>query len=280
MPFWFTGAFAANTGLLLKIKASLYSNRSRYQQIDVFDSYDYGRVLVLDDCIMFTERDEFIYHESIAHIPLCSHPDPRDILVIGGGDGGAVREITKHKSVSRIDLVEIDEEVIKVSKQFFPTVSCRLEDEKVNIIIDDGIEFVKGKKAAYDCILIDSTDPVGIAEELVSAGFYKDCAKALKENGLMVAQIGNLFYVPQQIKDIFARVKEIFPISRLFTVPIPGYSNFDWGFACGAKTFDPVINFQDQRYNDARIATKYYNPDIHQRAFLLPNFIRELVAES
>lgn len=276
MPFWFTGTFSPNAGLTLKIKAALYSGRSRYQQIDVLDSYDYGRILVLDDCIMFTERDEFIYHESLAHIPLFSHPEPRDVLVIGGGDGGTVREIAKHDGVSRIDLVEIDGEVIQVCRRFFPTISCGLENEKVNITITDGIKFVKERKAEYDCILIDSTDPVGIAKDLVSVDFYKDCAEALKEKGLIVAQIGSPFYIPEQIKNIFGRVKRIFPVSRFFSIPVPGYSNFDWGFVYGAKSFDPAKDFQTQRYEQTNLATKYYNADIHQRAFLLPNFVQQL----
>lgn len=274
---WFTERHTENLGITFKIKNILFSGESKYQRIDVLDSYELGRVLTLDGIIMVTEKDEFVYHEMISHIPLFTHPDPRKILVIGGGDGGTVREVLKHPQVQALDLVEIDALVIEKSKEFLPTVSYSLSDERVNILIKDGIEFVREKQEEYDVVIIDSTDPIGPAEGLFKEEFYKNVCKILKNDGIMVAQTESPFYYKERVCEIFRNIRKSFPIAKMFTAYIPTYPSGLWTFSLGSKRYCPMENFQIDRYRLEDIPTKYYNESIHRAAFSLPNFIKELL---
>ena len=164
----------------------IYSGQSEYQRIDIFDTPAFGRVLVLDGYLMLTEKDEFIYHEMIVHTPMAVHPNVKDVLVIGAGDGGVVRELAKYPEIERIDLAEIDGDVIEASKKYLPFTACKLDDARLHVYIEDGLKFVRRKKAEYDLIIVDSTDPFGPGEGLFSREFYGNCFKALKEDGIMV----------------------------------------------------------------------------------------------
>lgn len=164
MELWFTERYPQGWGITFKIDKALASVRSPYQRIDVLETVGHGKLLVIDGCVMFTEADEFVYHEMLTHVALFSHPDPKKVLIIGGGDGGAAREILRHPSVEKVVLVDIDEDVIKVSKQYFPTVACRLDDPKVQVLAEDGVKYLEQcEEGAFDIILVDSTDPVGPA---------------------------------------------------------------------------------------------------------------------
>src|SRR5690606_9317671 len=187
-----------------------YQGRSQYQQVAVVESKEYGRMLVLDGIVQTSIRDEFIYHEMIAHVPLSIHPGPEEVLVIGAGDGGTIREVLKHPEVKRVCHVEIDEMVIEVSRQYFPELAGMLDDPRVERHITDGIQFVKEKTAAFDAILIDSSDPLGPAEGLFTEAFYGDAAKALKPDGIMVVQAGPPFYLPKLIQSIYRAVEKSF----------------------------------------------------------------------
>ena len=194
MELWFTERHTPNVKFSIKVDQQLYSGNSEFQRIDVFDSKEFGRFLTLDGYMMLTEKDEFIYHEMITHVPMAVHPDPKNILVIGAGDGGVVRELTRYDSVESIDLVEIDELVVEVSKKFLPTTACRLDDPRLKIYYEDGVKFIRRCENKYDIIIVDSTDPFGPGEGLFTKEFYGSCFKALHEDGIMVNQHESPFY--------------------------------------------------------------------------------------
>ncbi|NMA37290.1 MAG: polyamine aminopropyltransferase, partial [Papillibacter sp.] len=188
MELWFTENHTTNVRLSIRTDRQLYSAQSSFQRIDIFQSVEFGRFLTLDGYMMLTEKDEFIYHEMITHVPLAVHPDAKNILVIGGGDGGAVRELCRYRTVKAIDLVEIDPLVVEASREHLPFTACSLDDPRVTIYYEDGVKFVRRKKAAYDLIIVDSTDPFGPGEGLFTREFYGSCYMALKEDGIMVNQ--------------------------------------------------------------------------------------------
>ena len=276
MGIWFTEKHTKNLGITLKIKTALFHGKSEYQVIDVLDTFEFGRMLLLDGLVMITERDEFVYHEMITHIPICVHPNPSNILVIGGGDGGTIREILRHPEVKRADLVEIDKLVIEKSMEFFPSVSSKLKDPKVNIIIKDGIRYIKEHRNEYDVIIIDSTDPIGPGEGLFKREFYKSVFDSLKEDGIMVAQTESPFVNENLVANIFKNIKAIFPIVKMYTASIPTYPGGYWSFSFGSKKYDPIKDFNQKRAADIQAQLKYYNSDIHKASFALPNFVQKL----
>ena len=194
MELWFTEHLSDHVRFSLRVTRHLYSAPSPYQQIDVFDSAEFGRVLVLDGYLMITERDEFIYHEMITHVPMAVHPNPRRVLVVGGGDGGTVRELCRYEHVEHIDLVEIDELVVQAAQDYFPTTSSGFTDPRVNLHFADGVDFVSKCSTKYDLIIVDSTDPVGPGEGLFTSGFYQNCFRILNSDGIMVNQHEGPFY--------------------------------------------------------------------------------------
>ena len=217
MELWFTERHTPNVKFSIKVDRQLYSGNSEFQRIDVFASKEFGRFLTLDGYMMLTEKDEFIYHEMITHVPMAVHPDPKDILVIGAGDGGVIRELTRYNSVRSIDLVEIDELVVEVSKKFLPTTACRLDDERVHIHYEDGVKFIRSCENKYDVIIVDSTDPFGPGEGLFTKEFYGSCFKALREDGIMVNQHESPFYDEDAaaMQRSHKRIVESFPISTI-----------------------------------------------------------------
>ncbi len=194
MELWFTERHTPSVKFSIKIDKQLYSAQSDFQRIDVFDSKEFGRFLTLDGYMMLTEKDEFIYHEMITHVPMAVHPNPKNILVIGAGDGGVIRELTRYDSVETIDLVEIDELVVEVCKMYLPKTSCRLDDPRVHIHYEDGVKFIRRCEDQYDIIIVDSTDPFGPGEGLFTKEFYGSCFKALRSDGIMVNQHESPFY--------------------------------------------------------------------------------------
>ncbi len=274
---WFTEYGPANTSISLRVKYKLFEKETPYQKIEIFESYDYGRVMALDGFIMLTEKDEFIYHEMISHVPLFTHPEPKRILIIGGGDGGAVREVLKHETIEKIDLVEIDEEVVKSAKIYFPQIASGLDDTKVEINFKDGIEFVKDKKGIYDVIIIDSPDPIGPAVGLFEENFYKNAFASLNESGIIVAQAESPFVYPDLIKRINSIFKKYFPIVRFYLANVPTYASGIISFVLGSKKFDPIKDFNPDRVKKIVSKLRYYNEKIHIASFALPNFFEDLL---
>ena len=278
MDFWFTETVNDIVGTAIKVRKKIFSGRSNYQKIEIVDTYQFGRALILEGSVQLTEKDEFIYHEMISHVPLFTHPNPEHVLVIGGGDGGTIREVMKHPTVKRAKLVEIDPVVIEKSKQFLPFVSCEMENPRVEVIVQDAIQYVKRHKRTFDVILIDSTDPVGPAVGLYQKEFFEDVHEALKDDGIVVGQSESPFFDRDIVRGLYAALKPLFPIRKMYLAPVPSYPSGFWSFAFCSKKHDPIV---DNRYDDVRrlnLSTRYYNEAIHQAAFAIPNFIQELIA--
>jgi len=281
MEFWFSEKHTENVKLSIKVDKQLYSEKSKYQRIDVFESYEFGKFLTLDGFMMLTEKDEFIYHEMITHVPMAVHPSAKKVLVIGAGDGGAIRELTRYKDIEQIDLVEIDEKVVEVCKEFLPKTACKFDDDRVNIYYQDGLKFVRKYENEYDIIIIDSTDPFGPGEGLFTKEFYGNCFKALKEDGIMVNQHESPFYDNDAtaMKRAHKRIVESFPISRVYQAHIPTYPSGHWLFGFASKKYHPIRDLNSSKWNELEIKTKYYNTNLHKGAFYLPNYVEEMLEE-
>ncbi|NBK97519.1 MAG: polyamine aminopropyltransferase [Erysipelotrichia bacterium] len=281
MEFWFSEKHTENVKFSIKVDKQLFSGKSKYQRIDIFESYEFGRFLTLDGLMMLTEKDEFIYHEMITHTPMAIHPDVKKVLVIGAGDGGVIRELTRYNDIEQIDLVEIDEKVVEVCKEFLPQTACKFDDERVNIYYQDGLKFVRKYENEYDIIIVDSTDPFGPGEGLFTKEFYGNCFKALKEDGIMVNQHESPFYDNDAtaMKRAHKRIVESFPISRVYQAHIPTYPSGHWLFGFASKKYYPIKDLNSSRWNERKIKTKYYNTNLHKGAFYLPNYVEEMLAE-
>ncbi|ABN51929.1 MAG TPA: polyamine aminopropyltransferase [Hungateiclostridium thermocellum] len=274
MELWFTEYQTPTLGITCKTKKTLHSEKTEYQELAVIETEQFGRMLLLDGIIQTTVADEFVYHEMIAHVPLFTHKNPKKALVVGGGDGGSIREIVKHPSIEKAVLCEIDRRVIEVSKEYLPEISCALDNEKVEVVVGDGIKYVKEHKNEFDVIIIDSTDPIGPAEGLFAIDFYRAVYDCLKEDGIFVAQTESPFIDKELITRIIRDVKSLFPITRLYTCAIPTYPTGYWCFTMGSKKYDPLETDIDSIPD---IDTKYYCPQIHRAAFILPKFAKELI---
>ena len=274
-PYIFRYEVSPHISVHLECKGILHSSRSSFQKIEVVESLDFGRMLVLDGVINLTERDEFVYHEMLAHIPLFSHPDPLKILIVGGGDGGTVREVLKHEGISRIQQMEIDREIIAISKKYFPSLSSSLDHPKVNLLLMDAVQYVRDIKEKFDIILVDSTDPViEQSEGLFTVSFYRDCLNALTEQGILASQVGDISFDTGVVLDVFSKLKEVFPIVRIFRAPIPSYTLVPYSFAFCSKTIRPEMGLGPSRFSKS-FQTRYYNDQIHKAAFALPEHLRK-----
>ncbi|ADG14007.1 spermidine synthase [Methanocaldococcus infernus ME] len=275
---WFTEYHNKNVALSVRVKDILYKDKSEYQEILILDTYDFGKVLVLDNTFQTTEFDEFIYHELISHIPLFTHPNPKDILVIGGGDGGTVREVVKH-NINKVDFVELDSKVLEACKKYMPKLSCEMENEKVNIIITDGIKYVAETEKKYDVIIIDCPDPVGPAKGLFEKEFYKNVFKCLKDDGLMVQQSESPLYNLDLIKNIAKYLREAgFSIIMPYVYPMPSYPSGMWSFMLASKKYNPMEVDEETIKERLNFETKYYDEQVHKGIFLAtPRFLKEAI---
>jgi len=277
MNYWFKDKYSSHTILNIKIKNPLFKGRSSCQRIEILESYDFGRMLVLDGIINVTEKDEFIYHEMMVHVPIFTHSNPRKILIIGGGDGGIVRELSKHPQINQIDLVEIDPMVVDKCKKFIPSVSMGFKESRLNVYYEDGAQFVKNRENFYDVIIVDSPDPVGTGKKLFQKNFYNYCSRALKEKGVLTAQSENPTFEQECsiMKSMYKKLNRTFPIVKIYTAFVPSYSIGIWCFAFCSKKYDPLNDFQEKRYKKLKLKNRYYNADIHRSSFALPNFLIE-----
>ena len=279
MEFWYTEEHTNNVRFSIKVNKLLYSEESEFQRIDVFDSKEFGRFLTLDGLMMLTEKDEFIYHDMIVHIPMATNPNIKKVLVIGGGDGGTIRELTRYETIEKIDMVEIDKQVVDACKKYLPQTASKLDDTKVQLFFEDGLKFVRSKKDEYDLIIVDSTDPFGPGEGLFTKEFYGNCYKALKKDGILVNQHESPYYTNYANSMIRAhkRIKETFPICKVYQAHIPTYPSGHWLFGFASKTLDPIEDLDGDRWNNLGLKTKYYNTELHKGAFAIPNYVKELL---
>ncbi len=279
MELWYTENQTQNVNFSMKVKNHLYSHQSPFQKIDVLDTYEFGRVLVIDNWTMVTEKDEFIYHEMITHVAMATNKNIKNVLVIGAGDGGTVRELTRYETIENIDMVEIDEAVVIASKEHLPFTSNKLDDKRVNLFFEDGIKFVKGKENLYDLIIVDSTDPIGPGEGLFTTEFYKDCFNALTSKGILINQCESPYYPhnAREMKRSFSKLKGIFNICEAYQYHMPTYASGHWMFCFASKELHPIKDFDANSWSALGLSTKYYNTDLHVGAFMLPNYVKELL---
>lgn len=281
MELWFSEKHTPSVKFSIQVDRQLYCGQSEFQRIDIFDSKEFGRFLTLDGYMMLTEKDEFIYHEMMVHIPMAVHPTAKKVLIIGGGDGGAIRELVRYPLVEHIDLVEIDELVVEVCKKHLPQTACCFNDERVTIHYQDGLKFIRRCENEYDLIIVDSTDPFGPGEGLFTKEFYGNCYKALKEDGIMVNQHESAFYLDDAVamQRAHKRIVESFPISRVYQAHIPTYPSGHWLFGFASKKYHPIEDLKAVKWNALGFKTRYYNTQLHVGAFALPNYVEELLKD-
>jgi spermidine synthase len=282
LELWFSEKHTKNVKFSIRTNRQLYTAESPFQRIDVFESIEFGRFLTLDGFMMLTEKDEFIYHEMIVHPALAVKPDIENVLVIGAGDGGVARELTRYPTIKRIDLVEIDEMVIEVCKKYLPQTACGFQDSRVNVIIQDGLKYIRSCEDQYDLIIVDSTDPFGPGEGLFTKEFYGNCYKALKADGIMVNQHESPFYENDALamQRAHKRIVKCFPISRVYQAHIPTYPSGHWLFGFASKKHHPVDALNEANWNALKIKTRYYNTKLHIGAFALPNYVWEMLKDA
>ena len=277
--FSFLEHWQGRTGTHLGIKEILYQEQSPYQHILVCDSDFFGKTLILDSAINVTEFDEFVYHEMLAHPAMFSLGGAEHILIIGGGDGGAAREVLKHKSVEHVDLVDIDDKVVEAAKRFFPNCAKAFDDPRLQLHIADGVAFAKNALAShYDLIIIDSTDPIGAGSGLFTKAFYRDCERILRAQGMIAVQSESPFDRPNEhiLADIRSFFGEFFPIVESYLAFIPSYPTGMFSFTIASKLRHPLHNFEENaECNSISKGCRYYNAEIHRAAFALPNFVRQ-----
>ena len=277
MNLWYTEDHSPNVRFSMKVEKQLYTGRSEFQKIDILKTTEFGKILTLDGLVMLTEKDEFIYHDMITHVAMATNPKIRKVLVIGAGDGGTVRELTKYKAIEQIDMVEIDKMVVDVCKEYLPLTASKLDDPRVNLYFEVGLKFVRNKENEYDLVIVDSTDPFGPGEGLFTKEFYGNCYKALNEEGILVNQHESPFYEEDALsmKRSHQRIIKFFPICHVYQVHIPTYPSGHWLFGFASKKFNPIEDLDAVAWNKLGLKTKYYNTEVHVGSFALPNYVKE-----
>jgi len=281
MQLWYSERHTPQAQFSIKVDRQVYSGQSEFQRIDIFDSKEFGRFLTLDGYMMLTEKDEFIYHEMMVHVPMAVMPDAKRILVIGAGDGGVVRELVRYDTVESIDLVEIDPLVIEACREHLPSTAGKLSDKRVRIYYEDGLKYIRRFENEYNIVIVDSTDPFGPGEGLFTKEFYGNCYKALKDGGIMVNQHESPFYAndAQAMQRTHKRIFRSFPVSKVYQAHIPTYPSGHWLFGFASKLLHPVGDLQDVKWNSLGIKTRYYNTRLHAGAFALPTYVEELLRD-
>ncbi|MEE1028662.1 MAG: polyamine aminopropyltransferase [Agathobacter sp.] len=281
MQIWFSEYHTLNAKLDVRIEKQLFSGESEFQKINVFQSYEFGKFVSLDGEIVFSEADEFIYDEMVTHVPMAVHPDVKNVLIIGGGDGGVAKELIGYPTIEHIDVVETDKMFVDVCKEFFPESAEGLEDPRITMHYDDGLRFLRRKSDEYDLIINDSTDPLGHTEGLFTKEFYGSCYKALKEDGIMVYQHGSPFYDEDEVecRKMHRKVYKSFPISRVYQAHIPTCPSGYWLFGFASKKYHPLNDFKPEKWEALGLKTWYYTTNLHRGAFMLPKYVEDLLIE-
>ena len=281
MEMWFSELHTSNVKLSMRIEKQLFSGNSDCQRIDVLESVEFGKFLALDGDILFSEKDEFIYDEMVTHVPMAVHPQVKQVLIIGGGDGGVAKELTQYASIEKIDVVEPDEMLVEVCREHFPELACGLLDPRVNVYYQDGLRFLRNKTDEYDLIINDATDPFGHTEGLFTKEFYGSCYKALKEDGIMVYQHGSPFYDEdkEECMKMHRKAFRAFPVSRVYQAHIPTCSSGYWLFGFASKKYHPLNDLGEQEWKELGIKTRYYTTNLHRGAFMLPKYLEDMLED-
>jgi spermidine synthase len=274
---WFSETLHSGFQQRLEISEILFRSQTELQDLVIFENPYFGRVLTLDGAIQTTERDEHCYHEMLAHVPILAHGSAREVLIIGGGDGGALRDVLKHSSVDHATMVEIDRSVVDMCAEYMPSLSDgAFDNPRADIVIADGVKFVRETDRRFDVIIIDSTDPIGPAAPLFSDEFYADCREILTDDGIIVCQSGVGFVQPDEARGTYQRLDRLFDDAALYLTQVPtyafGYMTLGWGAKSGRARKTDIATIQ-ARFDAARIHTRYYTPGIHAGSFSLPAYM-------
>lgn len=282
MPLTYNEFYNERTGLTVGVEKLLFSEKTPYQTVEVYETDTWGNLLTIDGMVMLSEKDEFVYHEMLTHVGMFSHPNPQKVLVVGGGDGGTAREVMRYSSVKKVDMVEIDEAVVRASKEFLPGVGD-WDNPKLNVLFENGIEYVKNIEDPYDVIIIDGSDPVGPAEGLFEDEFMQACYDGLTEDGVLTAQTESPWVgdYHKSMRQVFTVLDDIYETSKMYLAYIPLYPAGMWSFAFAGKGADPLSDHTLKRVEEGMqefgSKMKYYNPDIHKSCFALPNFVADII---
>ena len=281
MELWFSDYHTDDVKLDIKIEKQLFGEDTDFQRIDVFDSKEFGRFIACDGTIVFSQKDEFIYDEMIVHVPMAVHPHVKKVLVIGGGDGGVARELSRYPEIEEIDVVETDHVFIDVCRDFFPDNAIGLDDARVTIFNANGLRFLRSKVNEYDLIINDAIDPLGHAAGLFTKEFYGNCFRALKEDGIMVYQHGSPCYDEDEetCRAMHRKASHSFPISRVYQAAIPTCPSGYWLFGFASKKYHPLKDFEPVKWKARAIKTWYYSANLHKGAFMLPKYVEDMLEE-
>ncbi|MDP2892246.1 MAG: polyamine aminopropyltransferase [Bacillota bacterium] len=281
VDLWYSEYHMEDVRFSIRVKKQLHSERTPFQQIDFFESDTFGTFFTLDGLMMVTQKDEFAYHDMIVHPAFATNPSIKKVLIIGGGDGGTAREAGRYPQVEKIDMVEIDERVVRLCQRYLPqTASCLEKDTRIDLYFEDGLQYVREcAEGKYDLILVDSTDPVGPGEGLFTHEFYSHCYKALNDNGILINQHESPYYpsYAREMQRSHAKIKKAFPIARIYQFHMPTYPSGHWLFGFASKKLDPVADAKLEAWQKLGLETKYYNAQIHAASFALPTYVQELL---
>ncbi len=279
IDLWIEESHRNIVGTRFRVLRTLFSGISEFQRIDIVETAGFGRMLLNDGLAMISERDEFVYHEMIAHVPLFTHPNAKRVLVIGGGDGGTVREVLKHPSVEHCRLVEIDEMVVNACREFIPLTSACLDDERVEVTIGDAVKFVAESDEKYDVIIVDSTDPIGPAAPLFGSEFYDNVRARLNDGGIVVSQGESPYYEADMQRSLLQILSSKFSITRIYNYSNLTYPGGLWSFCFASNTLCPLSDFDESKPAASSFEFKYYNAKTHRAAFMIPQFQRTKLGE-
>lgn len=276
---WYSELHDGQSGLTLKVDRIIESKKSDFQRIDVIENRDFGKLLVLYGSLMVCDNDNNAYNEMISHVPLFAHPAPKNVLIVGGGDCGALTEVLKHPEVEHCTMCEIDKKVVETSEKYFPHLTRGLTDPRAKVLFEDGKTYIGRGKNQFDIIILDLSDPVGPAADLFQKEFHQQVFRQLKEDGILAAQTESPFYNQGTVKSLYKNLGEIFPIVKMYTCFMPIYPSGYWSFGFCSRKYHPLDNFDQNRYDKLNLRTKYYNDDVHRAAFALPQFVRKLIGQ-
>ena len=261
----------------VKVSKTLFSGKSKFQTVDVVDTPGFGKVLLNDGLFMVSDRDEFIYHDMITHVPMYTHPEPKNVLVIGGGDGGTAREVLRHPGVEKCTMVEIDEMVVNACKEYIPVTSVVFDHPRLDLKIEDAVKYVAQTNEKFDVILVDSTDPIGPAAPLFGPDFYQNIFNCLSDDGVVVSQGESPFFEQETQVSLLKIIGEIFPVVGIYNFSNLTYPGGLWSFTYASKKYNPLKDFKESRFKEDALKFKYYNKEIHKAAFALPQYMKDSV---
>ena len=268
---WLSEYSTENLKLSMRVKSLIHTEKTPYQDLLIADTFEYGRTLMLDGAYQLTEKDEFTYSEMMSHVPICAHPDPQNVMIIGGGDGAIMREVLKHSCVRKCTLIDIDERVIESSKKYLPFAGCSFSDSRADVKCMDAMKYIRETGERYDVVIVDSTDPVDFAAGLFQAGFYDDVKRVMTDSAMLTELTESPFTDTDLMTQAIREMRKVFPCVRMYWGVVPTYPSGMWTYG--------IASMRETDFAPVRTVTptKYYTNDIHRASFILPPFLEELI---